>query len=269
MKNICNLLIIALLLIGTDAYAQKKNVSDVKGRYPITREISQAQAEQLALREAKQEALRKAGVAEQVWSALGLVTSSDNQSFSEAYSEVSTVYLDGLLVVTAGPVYSEEVDPASGVHYAVATIDAEVKASEKQDKTYIVDVKGIAPVYSVGEKVNFTVDFYGSDSYLKIFWFDTAEGAVIYPFSNPQIREENEVFKSGMRYPFPRIPSISYRASKVNPEAPVETVYLLIVATKKYYPFLNDKVTFKSVFEWLYNIPASERTASKFMIQIK
>lgn len=266
------LLFLVIIFCGSytlSAQNQKKIVKNVKGTYPISREISQADAERMALQNAKQEALQQAGVAVEVWSAFGMVSDADGQSFSQSYSEASTSFQNGLVRVINGPVYSEEVNSLDGNKYAVAVIDAEVKTGEQADKAFIIAPVGIAPVYSAGEDVSFMIDFYGSDSYLKIFWFDAEGGSLLYPFSNSKITEESEVFLAGHEYRFPRQPMLKYRASKINPDQPVETIYLLMVATKRYYPFLSGTVTFNTVMDWLYEIPASERAASKQMIQIK
>ena len=48
-----------------------------------------------------------------------------------------------------------------------------------------------------------------------------------------------------------------------------ETINLIAVATKRDIPFLEDEITFESVLEWIFNIPADERTAWREAVVIQ
>ena len=75
------------------------HVRKAQGRCEVSGDISLAQAEERAFMEAKKEALSKAGVMESVWSVMGQVTSSNGDKFSEAYSSVSALSINGLVNV--------------------------------------------------------------------------------------------------------------------------------------------------------------------------
>lgn len=47
--------------------------------------------------------------------------------------------------------------------------------------------------------------------------------------------------------------------TKENPDSDVELVNMMVVATKKDYPFYESEVTFDTLLNWIYDIPASER----------
>ena len=47
--------------------------------------------------------------------------------------------------------------------------------------------------------------------------------------------------------------------TKGNPNSDIELVNLMVVATKKDYPFYESAVTFDTLLNWIYDIPASER----------
>lgn len=261
------LIIYSLLIIATPALAQKtKEVRNVEGRCEISRHITLEQAEKRALQEAKQEALRKAGVAEEVWSVFGTITQEDGQAFKEIYSEMSVLAVGGLVNVTDKPVYSVLTDPNDNKQYAVAVINAKVKVEDKSDKSYKIDINGIASVYKDGELLNFTTTIYGCDSYLKIFWFDADGGSLFFPSSG---YDEISLFTKGKSYQFPTNSLIEYVVSKIDKKRDSERINIMAIATKKDYPFLSKTVTFETLLKWIYDIPASERATYYEMVIVK
>ena len=70
------------------------------GRWEVSDDITPKQAEEKALNEAKKEALRMAGVMENVWSVFGQVTADNGTEFTEAYSSVSMLAISGMVNVT-------------------------------------------------------------------------------------------------------------------------------------------------------------------------
>ena len=89
------LLNVSLLLAGNNVV----HVRSAQGRCEVSGDITLAQAEERALMEAKKEALSKAGVMENVWSVMGQISSSNGDQFSEAYSSVSALAINGLVNV--------------------------------------------------------------------------------------------------------------------------------------------------------------------------
>lgn len=248
--------------------AQTKTVKNVVGKYEISRDISLAMAQKKAYEEAKQEALRKAGISENIWSVFGMITQEDGESFSEIYSEMSVLAINGIIRVKEGPTYGKEVNPIDGKEYATATIiEAEVNTDTKVDKTYKMNVEGLSSVYKEGELMTFDITTYGADSYIKIFWFDTENGSIIYPYMNYD--PEKFVFKNGEKYSFPRNSIMEYAITKNNPKNESEKINIMVVATKKYYPFLSDEVSFESLLSWIYDIPSSDRCAFYQMAVVK
>lgn len=80
--------------------------------------------------EAKKEALRKAGVMENVWSVFGQISQESGTEFHEAYSQMNVLAIGGMVNVTNKKV--EEVwDTNTRSLYKVVTIDAVVQKEEK------------------------------------------------------------------------------------------------------------------------------------------
>ena len=257
--------VIALLgmtFIQLSAAPDTKRVRNVSGRCEITRHITQEQAEQKALQDAKTNAMREAGVPEKLWSVTGLISEDEGSEFSQVLSRMTTLAVDGFITIR-DVVYSEEM--IDGRRYAVATIDADVRRGGEIDPTFVLDVNGINGVYGEGETMNFNVRIYGHDAYLRVFWFDETGGSVIYPSQY----EPNKLFKKDFEYSFPTNPGIDYAMYKTNEDSDFESINIIAVATKRDIPFIGDKITFETLLKWIYAIPADERAAYREAVLIK
>ena len=67
-------------------HAQTVKVKGAQGRWQVSEEITLKEAEERAFMEAKKEALRKAGVMENVWSVFGQISQESGTELHEAYS---------------------------------------------------------------------------------------------------------------------------------------------------------------------------------------
>ena len=249
--------VVATLFTACFLYAGNEivHVRKAQGRCEVSGDITLAQAEERALMEAKKEALRKAGIRENVWSVMGNISSTEGERFSEAYSSVSTLALNGMVNILDKKV--EDVwDAKMKRLFKVVTIDAEVTRNEiKEDETFKVDVKGIEPVYKNGDIFRCSFKVYGCDSYVKVFWFTNDEAAMIYPNDY----EGNQKFLAEETYTIPVTDDIEMVMEKGKPDLEVEFINVIVLATKKDYPYLG-KSDFQSILSWIYKIPADQRT---------
>lgn len=239
-------------------------VRGAAGRWEVSGDITMAEAEERALNEAKKEALRKAGIMENVWSVFGQVTSENGSMFEEAFSSVSVLAIDGLVNIVSKKT-DDLWDPVAKKLFKVVTIDALVTKNEVQeDKSYILEVTGIEPVYKESEPFTCSVRVYGADSYLKFFWFGEDGASMIYPNEY----EDDIIFRAGEKYMFPVSENIELAMEKADAEADVEKVNIIAVATKKNFPYIG-KQDYQSILTWIFNIPADQRTLFYNMTLIK
>jgi hypothetical protein len=279
IKTIITFLAIFIsLTVSGQKEGKSKTIKGVQGRYEISLEISEAQARERALGEAKREALRRGGISENVWSVFGLITAQDGEKFSEVYSEMSMLAQNGLVNLISNPQYSIVIDPTDNKRYAVATIDAQVKEGEQPDNTYQLVVNGVDPVYKVGDKMRFSLKPIAHDSYFHVFWFDNdGTGSMIYPIrlttkDGRIIEEPLRLIPKDHTLSLPCGDSgykINYRITKTNPANATETINVIVVATKKEYRYLSEEVTFESLMKWIFNISPSERTVYYQLVNIK
>ena len=247
----------AAFCFSLSLFAQTNDVVRVRkaeGRWEVSGDISAVQAEERALMEAKKEALRKAGVMESVWSVMGQVTSSDGINFSEAYSSVSTFSINGLVNVIDKKV--EDVwDPNLKRLFKVVTIEANVtKDDVKEDLAYKLEVNGMEPVYKENDIFKCSFNLYGTDSYVKVFWFTNDDADILYPNDY----EGDMLFKAGETYSIPVTDAIELVMAKSDPSVATEFINVVVVATKKNYPYLG-KMDMMSILSWIYSIPADQR----------
>lgn len=253
------------LLLSLTSHADVRIVTvHAEGKCELSRFITIEQAEQKALQEAKQEALRKAGIPENVWSVFGTVTESDGQAFKQAYSEMSVLAIGGLVNILEAPTYTQEYNKVEKRTYVICKIHAEVKKGDQVDKSYQIKVDGISSVYKVDEafSMNIQVSF---DSYVRVFWFNESDGSQLLPNSY----EQNHFLPKGTTRVFPNSELYDLGIVKNDPTKETEQVNVMVVATKTDHPFFEDVVSFESLLKWIYNIPASERCASFETFYIK
>ncbi|MDO4164509.1 MAG: DUF4384 domain-containing protein [Bacteroides sp.] len=252
-----------VLMMTAPLYAQQKpvKVKGAQGRWQVSEEVTLKEAEERAFMEAKKEALRKAGVMENVWSVFGQITQEHGTEFSEAYSQMNVLAIGGMVNVTQKKV--EEIwDVDSRSLYKVVTIDALVQKEQEVDKSYALEVKGIATLYKEGDLFTCRLKVHGTDSYLKLFWFDSKGGELIYP----NTYEGDNLLTAGREYSIPFSNAVDYRMEKQGRDS--EKINMMMVATKENIPF-TDEVTYQNVLKWVYAIPGSKRCAFYDMILIK
>lgn len=259
IKCIFLLLIVAL---AAPLHAQKTvKVKNVQGRWQVSDNVTLKEAEERALNEAKKEALRRAGVMENVWSVFGQITQENGTEFEEAYSQMNVLAIGGMVNITKQKV-EEMWDPDTRSLYKVVTIDAEVKKEDNADNEYALEVKDVSPLYEAGDAFTCTLRVFGTNSYLKFFWFDSNGGSLLYPNDY----EGNVVLEVGKEYHIPFNYGVEYRMEKQQEGS--EKINMMWVATKENIPFTGE-VTYENVLKWIYAIPNNQRCAHYDMVMIK
>lgn len=249
-NNLIGWIFLVICTIAAPLHAQNSvKVKGAQGRWQVSEEIT------------LKEALRKAGVMENVWSVFGQISQESGTEFHEAYSQMNVLAIGGMVNVTNKKV--EEVwDTNTRSLYKVVTIDAVVQKEEKVDKSYALEVKGVANLYKEGDVFTCTLKVHGTDSYLKFFWFDSTGGALLYP----NTYEPNTLLQAEKEYSIPFSNAVDYRMEKQGKES--EKINMMMVATKENIPF-TDEVTYQNVLKWVYSIPNDKRCAFYDMILIK
>lgn len=265
-KNIqIGIIMVLVLCTNITIFAQREQTRKVTatGSYVASTNETPAYGQAQALLEAKKQALREAGVMENISSTAIIVMGSTGNEFQEISSELSRIELEGRVRVKeqndASPVFTSE----RLVKYST-TILAEVVIEEsEEDLNFQFKADGFKNTYINGEKMNFTITP-SRDCYLRIFLLgkNPNSSAKIYPIVG--IFKDTPL-KAGIPVNFPPENSeflyerpFEYTMELENEKENIEQDVILIVALKKPYPFM-DNVNYESVINWLSKIKRSER----------
>ena len=211
-----------------------------------------------AINDAKEEALRKAGVDENISSFTSLSVLEDNESFKEVFNSEIFSNMTGSITkwnFIKGP--DKGFDTKSNSPTISFTIEAKVKKYKtKKDPAFKAKVEGIKSSYKNDEQIEFNIKFY-QDSYLNVFYISSQESSILYPIEK---HYENKLYNKN------DIKSIDW--IKAETEELAEYGKFLIVITKENYPYINTtkdeggyltKTNLDSIMEWLFTIEPDNR----------
>lgn len=256
--------LLSFCVSGQETAAKTKRVT-ATGKCLQEEHMTGKQATDFARRRAKEEALRLAGVEERVWSVFGMMSSSDKHdpAFFDAWSETSFVAIDGLVSVVEESVESFW-NESVGLVEKVVTVTADVdEEQQKVDPSYKIQIEGLEDAYRHMEQFSCNLRIYGSDSYLKVFYFNDEEAALIYP----------QGFDLGNRYEKNTVHRIPDGLNNIEAYKGEDDEYtyanLMFVVTKREYPFTASKPDAEIIMKWLFNIPADERVVEVRNILIR
>ena len=252
-----------------NSYSQKKiKVQGVKGECIISN-ITPEQAKEQAIQEAKREALRRAGISENVGTSSLLKTSENKEGIKQMFNEISTVEINGEVLSYNVTNENKRINEFNNIVVEV-TLDAEViKYDTKRDASFDINVDGIDEQYKNEQVLAF--DFIPSeDGYLKIFNMNDTENMLIYPYSDLTNKFLNDVpdrlFKKNEKVKFPI--NTNFGNSKetgytLSTNKRNEFNHLVFVYTKQNIPFY-EKINYQSIISWIYSISPDQRVVKYF-----
>ena len=239
-----------LLFCRIGGYTQVK-VREAIGRWEVTKDISLAEAEEKALFEAKRDALRQAGVEDEVAYSFLEIQGVDTSFYKRVYNYIGRGEIRGIVQVsqkTVRKIYEEVAERL----FVEVRIRAKVKKPLQRDPGFKIELEGLHNTYRQGEGLSFSCRVF-KDCYLKIFVFDPSGGFRVYP----NRYEDDRCFQCGDVFHFPRECDVEYVLTK-NGRDDWESNVMLIVATREKIPYTG-KADYESVLEWLFEIPLRDR----------
>jgi len=258
-----NMLIqIVIFCLITPLFAQKEiKVKGIEGSYIISQDITPKQAKEKALEEAKKNALREAGISENISSTNVLATDADKEDMEQVFNEFSSVEINGK-VIDWEIISEEKYEDQYGNFVVKVVINADVvKYRKEQDKSFRFKVEGVDEYYLEGDKMHFNFLPF-KPGYLKLFYFDADLNCDII-FPNPY--EKNRLFEANDTTAFPVSHMIEY---EMTTEKEKEINHMVFVFTKKDFPF-TEEVNYKNLLRWLYTISPDQRAVQYFSYIIK
>ncbi len=268
IHNFALVAVILFLFASTNIFAQDiKEVTGAVGTGIIAGRISEADARQEAINNAKVEALRKAGVKENLQQYEMLFRSEVNQDFSEFFSSDIQAELNGAVQNYEIVKEEKKIDPTSGLFTVEVTLNATVILySSRPDAAFNVQIKGMKGVYEDGENLTFSI-FSSRNCYLHIFSITDTETSVLYPNKYEKFKEI--VSEKDIVFPLAHLEYPMYAMGKKP-----EMNRLVFVFTKDPIQFLNykgeDRITTpESIFSWVYSITPDMRKVEYITFTIR
>lgn len=269
-RHRCILLLFASSLVMV-SYAQETKKIISKG-ISITRDISPLEAKFRAIEDAKINALKKAGISEEISLSNFLHTTQVNNNFNQSFNEISTSEINGAITIDTILSESRKFDEYNNMIIEVEILSNVYKYSSKSDPDFTFKVENIRDVYYSGEylKFNFTPT---RDGYLKVFNIADDNAFVLYPYENEEVQylsdEKARLFKANKEVLFPVHPAYKkgYKIH-INENKKEEINLLIFFYTKTVTPFYKRK-NYKDILQYIYEIPPEKRSISYINVLIK
>ena len=259
-------LFLLLLFCANILLAQKIiRIKESKGTAFITGDISPNEASIKALNNAKINALKAAGIGENIKSFELLYTSDAGKDYQQFFNTNIQSEMQGNIL--SFEVVKEETIRKSELElYTEITINASViKYETKADIKFDANIQGIKGVYNNNELLKFNIKT-SQLSFLTIFNITDMEASVFFPNS---YETKNEL-PPLVSHNFPS-KSIDYILGTDLKDR--ETNRLLFVFTKTYIPFIKmnkDQITSESrIFNWIYSIMPDQRNVQYYSLIIQ
>lgn len=263
-----NNLFFFIYLLPISISAQKiVNIKQVKGISIINDNLSYKEAKLEALNDAKINALKQAGVIENINSYQVLMSTQGNKDFSQFFSSGILTDLQGAVskyVITKDYYYNKKSENE-------LTVEVEISAEvilydSKADPEFEIKLEGLKGIYLNKENLEFTITP-TIDCYLKVFNWNQGDANMIYPNSY----ESSIKLEKGKKISFPLLKMNYLLRADDNMD---EKSKLLFVFTKKELAFINinenGSISLDNLFNWLSLIPLDQKKvfSKSILIQV-
>ena len=256
-----------LLLFGANILSAQKiiDIQESKGIAFISGDTSPNQAKKKALNEAKINALKAAGIGENIKSFELLYSSQAGKDYQQFFSSNIQSEMQGN-ILSYKIIKQETIQKSELELYAEVTISASViKYETKPDIKFDVNIEGIKAVYNNEEVLEFTINT-SQLSYLTIFNITDTEASVFFPNS---YEKDNKLLPIKVHeFPLGQIDYELYTDLQYQ-----EMNRLLFVFTKSYIPFIKmnqEQVTDEdAIFNWIYSIMPDQRKVEYYSVIVQ
>lgn len=257
-------------LVSASVLAQASKDTLIRGvtaDFPMLETMTIQQVKDKVLEKVKEEALRKAGIAESLTSTKTFVQTEGGNRYIDYFSNLVQIELSGAVLRCENVQFSTFEDYSLKVTKQKVVADITVRRyTSKKDPAFEWYVEGIKSVYQSGEQLEFTVKP-GHKGYMHVFSISNKEASLLYPIWGVHYSSKDTLipFSKGLVYRAPFSSMVDYTLDAENDG---EAQLLLIVATKKsiHFPFTKldrfGNVTEthpNQVFEWVSSLEPHER----------
>ena len=247
------------------AHGQKEII---KYKYYIDDNISYNKALLNAIAESKTEALKKAGLSENISNYTALISSESKDDFTEFFRAEILVSINGAIkdwkyLSPPKKGYDAKIDQ----FYIDLHIETKVlKYHTKPDPKFAAKIDGLKTSYISGDDKPLDLKIIPyQNCYLKVFYISDSKAQVIYPIETKEGVEKPKVFENNQL-----IKEQVFKIDYLYPETEKENEFgkFIIVITKENIPYSASKVddqgfytntSIEDIFEWILSIEPNNR----------
>ena len=258
------IILFSLLLIQA-GFAQKKpkkiHMPEVWGEAVQSSNETFIQCKKRAINEAKVEAMKKAGVSENITSYCTFFQSEVKNKYEDIFKTDILNDINGYVIVNEELEVKKHFDKFDNLIVKVK-IDATVlKYEVTRDLTFDGWVTGLDQAgYLSTDAVEFSIKP-NQDMYIRIF--DLVDQK-IYPMY-PNALELNQVFTKSKLVSFPTTDELSYVFEF---EGERESHNFIILLLKEDIPYTSTSVNSKDLLDWIFSIPPNERVVKTYSFDV-
>lgn len=263
------IIIISIALFTSQLSAQKKTQEHkIKGATGIAiggATTSLMEVKQMAINNAKVEALKKAGIEEHINSYSDYFRSESNNKMEELFTSDVLSNIRGSVINIEEVSFDKGFTPEGQIKGTVVINCTVIKYKTPKDLTFDIWVDGIKPIYKEGEGLEFDVKP-TQDCYTRAFLFSSQDAFIFIPngvessFKIPAMTEQS----------FPTLnphgeQKVSYELDAGSKNK--ELNRLVLVFLKQDIPYTGE-VAYKQITEWIMTIPPDERVIKSFSFDV-
>jgi hypothetical protein len=256
------ILSITFMFINFNLNAQNKLkeifLENIQGNAVGNDNESIEQVTQRAVNEAKIEALKQAGIEENIASFSDFFQSENNDNYEEFFTS-------DILSDIRGTVKTVEIKETNKTFNEFGKLNIEVtlnctvvKYISNKDLSFDVWVEGVGMFYQNETKLIFKVKP-SKDAYANMFIFNETEAYQLFPSNY----ETSFLLKKDVEYNFPT-DAINYT---LYTDKKSEAHRMILIFTKEEIPYTGD-IEYKQIIDWIFSIPPDMRTIKSFTFNV-
>lgn len=260
MKEILPSVVLFLIFafLNSAGYTQKKveeiKIKDVQGVAIGSDLESVDQITQRAVNEAKIEALKRAGVSENILSFSDFFQTEDKENYEELFtsdilSDIRGAVKDVEIIDT-----KKSFDETNRLKIEVFIHCTVIKYLTEKDIAFDAWVDGVGMFYPSETNLMFKAKP-SKDSYLKIFIFSESEAFQLFPNN----QESSFLLIANTQYDFPS----ELMEYELYTKKKSEIHRMIMVFMKEDIPYTSD-VEYKKIIDWIFSIPPDMRVIKSF-----
>ncbi len=253
------------LLVSIYSYSQKKpkevHITDIWGTAIQSTTESFFSCKQRAINEAKTNALRKAGISENVTSYSVFFKSEVDGKYSDIFKTDILNDMKGYVIVNTENELKKELDDFGNLVIKINLDVTVLKYANERDRTFDAWVKGLNQKgFLSTDPVTFSIKP-SQDMYIRIF--DLVDQKV-YPLY-PNEFEPNSIFLKEQEIDFPTSSELKYLFEF---EGERESHNFIILLLKEDIPYTSTSVESKDLLNWIFKIPPHQRLVKTYSFDV-